>query len=157
MQGLPRRCRGRCPVFPRWRASEPKTCELKLPAETYTEGNQFLGGNYSLGETRFSCTSGSTTLAIATHGEVLYDTVTGDYSMHIFDYPGVSQLSPYGSYTQAAEEKFRGKWTNGSGVTASTVTFTEAPIGYAGGKPITLSGTLKATTTTTGGLITLSH
>jgi hypothetical protein len=135
---------------------EPKTCELKLPVEAYAEGNQFLGGNAGLGETKFSCTSGSTTLAISTHGEVHYDTVTGAYSVHVFDHGGTTQLSPYGWYTQAASEKFRGKWTNGSGATASTVAFTEAPIGYIGGKLITLSGTLKATTST-GALITLSH
>jgi hypothetical protein len=135
---------------------EPKTCELKVPIEAYAEENQFLGSNNWLGETVFSCTSGSTSLVIATYGEVLYDNVAGTYSMHIFDHPGTTMLSPYGSYTQSAGEKFRGKWTNGSGATASTVSFTEAPIGSIGGKTITLTGTLKATTST-GGLITLSH
>lgn len=135
---------------------EPKTCELKKPIEAFVEGNEFLGGNSEWGETRFSCTSGTTTLAIRSYGEALYDTVTGAYSLHIFDYAGVTQLSPYSWYEQAAGQKFTGKWTNGSGATASTVSFTEAPIGYAGGKLITFSGTLKATTST-GGLITLSH
>jgi hypothetical protein len=65
-------------------------------------------------------------------------------------------LCPYGNYNQNGGEKFRGKWTNGSGATASTVTFSEAPIGYSGGQLLTLSGTLKATTPT-GGLLTLSH
>lgn len=135
---------------------EPKTCELKTPIEAYAEGNEFLGSNNWLGETVFSCTSGSTSLVIATYGEALYDTVTGAYSAHIFDHSGSTMLSPYGWYTQGSSEKFRGKWTNGSGTTASTVAFTEAPIGYIGGKLITLTGTLKATTSS-GGLITLSH
>jgi hypothetical protein len=137
--------------------TEAKSCELKLPIESWVEGNAFFGGNGTFGETRFSCTSGSTTLEMAYFGNATFDTVSGAYRFHVSDYSSHSWLSPYGSYFQQGGENDNGTWVNGSGTTPSTITFKEAPIGAdTGGKTITFSGTLKATTLS-GGLITLSH
>jgi len=140
--------------------TEATTCELKTPLEGGQFGSQsvFLVGNASFGEARWVCLSSPNNyLEMVYMGEAQYDTVTGVYSLRVSDYNQHTLLSPYGSYWQESEGKDRGTWTNGSGTTPPTVTFTEAKIGRdTSGKPITFSGTMKVTTLS-GGLVTLSH
>jgi hypothetical protein len=66
---------------------------------------------------------------------------------------GMANLpSPFGTYTQDLEAV--GKFVNGSGGTASTVTFENQPIGERFAKPLKITGTFKVTTGS-GGLMTL--
>jgi hypothetical protein len=135
---------------------EAKTCTLSPAISLTGEGKSFWGGNREGFETRFTC--GLSTLQMVLYGEVFYDTVAGTYTFYIYDYEGTSMLSPYGIYWQETVEKIKPSWTNGSGATASTVTFKETPIGHdEKGKMITMTGTFKATDYSTGGLVTLSH
>ncbi len=145
---------------------EAKTCDLKATSGTASETNGTLTV-YSLPvwytlPTRLECTGG-TQLHISMIATGKYDTVTGAYSLRS-EYGGTEggYLSPYGSYVggygQPSRETVAG-WTNGSGSTSSTINFNETYLGALESDhsaKITLTGTITATTST-GGLLTLSH
>jgi len=140
---------------------EPKTCIPSVYIEGYAEANNFMATNPGYAETKYSCT-GSTAFSVVLVGQVQYDTVAGKYIVHVNDFPSWSLNSPFGSYSQVSGASGGGgsnaTWVNGSGATASTITFVNQTLGwtYAGSKKITLDGVFKATTTS-GGLLTLSH
>jgi hypothetical protein len=147
---------GSGPITLKRNGIEPKTCELKsvLEGGNLSSQSDFSNGNGTFGEARFECAG---TLEMFWYGAAYYDTVTGAYSLRVSDFPSYDLNSPYGRYYQQSEGKNQGGWTNGSGTTASRVTFKEAMIGRdLAGKAITLTGTLKVTTPS-GGLVTLSH
>jgi len=146
---------------------EAKTCELKSTAGKANEGSGTLEVwtvplSFSL-DTRLQCTGG-TTLAIslfAAKGQ--YDTVTGAYSLKV-TWAGNARgyLTPYASASYWGgylNKEVAPSWINGSGATASKIVFNETYLGKlepALTADITLSGTITATTST-GGLLTLSH
>jgi len=140
---------------------EAKTCELKTPliGGNFGPTSSFQVGNGTFGEAKFTCPTGGTPVYLEMFywGEAQYDNVTGAYSLRVDNYSEHTLGSPYGQYSQITTGQDRGSWTNGSGTTASTVTFNEALIGHdTAGKSITFTGTMKVTTST-GGLVTLSH
>ncbi len=145
---------------------EAKTCELKATTGTASETNGTMTVYsqpvwYTL-PTKLECTGG-TTLHISMIATGKYDTVTGAYSLRSI-YGGTTgggYLSPYGAYLGGygqGKETIAG-WTNGSGSTSSTINFNETYLGTLESdlsSKITLTGTITATTST-GGLLTLSH
>lgn len=132
---------------------EPKTCTFSAWSEGWFSGSQFWF--LSEGEQiRLSCGIG---LNMKMYGEATYDTVTGQYNLHFNDYSEMQLPSPYGYYTQVSKlNGFNASWVNGSGTTASTFKLANQTFGYAGEQKLTLDGTTKVTTST-GGLLTLSH
>lgn len=135
---------------------EPKTCTPSSYIEGYAENSNFLASNPGFAETKFSCTGG-TSFSMVLLGEAQYDTVANHYILHVNSFSSWSLNSPYGGYWQESEST--ATWLNGSGSTASTITFTEQTLGHTffpAGKKISISGTFKATTLS-GGLLTLSH
>lgn len=138
---------------------EPKTC-LAATLPGTAEGQNFYVGNAGgFAESKFTCGGLSFTMVFL--GEARYDTVAGSYAFHVNDFPSWSLQSPWGSYSQQSGASggggSNGVWVNGSGSTASTVTFGNPTVGWTfGGKKVSIEGTFKATTST-GGLLTLSH
>lgn len=134
--------------------AEAKTCTFSpsAPVGLITEGFAQPMNNTSTGTSNFSCT-GSTKLESILWFEATYDTVTGQYKLYcVGDF--AERQSPYGLW---AESAFNGSWNNGSGTTQSTVTYNETQIGQTSTRaPITMTGTFTVTTST-GGLLTLSH
>lgn len=134
--------------------TEPKVCTPTWTITGSAQLNGFTFGNVQGGETKFTCPSG-TSFTIGFVGEARYDTVTGQYSLYVNYDPGYSLVSPWGSYYE--NSAFSGAWVNGSGSTPSTLTYTNAVVGHTtAGAPISIEGTLNVTTST-GGLLTLSH
>lgn len=145
---------------------EAKTCQLKATSGTASESNGTLTVYsqpvwYTL-PTRLECTGG-TQLHISMIATGKYDTVTGAYSLRS-EYAGnfgEGYISPYGTFLGGYgqnKETIAG-WTNGSGSTPSTINFNETYLGVLESDhsaKITLTGTITATTST-GGLLTLSH
>jgi hypothetical protein len=134
--------------------AEPKTCTASA-LEGYVERNFYEVSNEVGGETRFGCPFPSE-LTMAWAGEAFYDTVANRYFLRIKSY-NVSLMSPYGAYMQEPGTT-GGTWVNGSGSTPSTLTFSNETLGrtLSGSKKITEEGTFTITTST-GGLVTLSH
>jgi hypothetical protein len=136
---------------------EPNSCTLNAPGySAFALGNEFYGDNDGVGGTTvFSCPSGKA-FSFFFNGKATYDTVTAKYTITLFKNTELSLWSPWGNYKQSSEAT--AAWVNGSGATASTVTFNNPTLGLTseGGKPISIEGTFKATTST-GGLLTLSH
>ena len=141
---------------------EAKTCTLM---EGYAD-NSFYGEETvlrnheviadGLQKIGFNCTGG-TTLDLQAAYFPTYNTSTGAYNFGITALNWSSwNASPWGNYAQYAG--ISPTFTNGSGSTQSTIVFNEVKIGQLSGglKKFTLSGTMTATTST-GGLITLSH
>jgi hypothetical protein len=136
--------------------AEAKTCNPSpTTIEGFAEGNQYLMSNQQGGETRFACPN-NTMLTMAWKGQAFYDSVSSRYSLRIGSYCCSSLMSPYGQYSQEPGT-IGGTWVNGSGSTASTLTFSNEMLGWTlTGKKITIDGTFKATNSL-GGLLTLSH
>lgn len=137
------------------KGTETKTCTLGGgSASSEISSNTFWLRNLSgqLGDTGFSC-SGSY-FGLQWQGAAKYDTVTGQYSLVDLS-AGSQEISPWGTYGTV---EWNAPWTNGSGTTNSTVTLNEVVVGklFAGAESLKLSGTFTATTSS-GGLITLSH
>lgn len=145
---------------------EAKTCQLKATSGTasQTTGELLVYSQpvwYTL-PTKLECTGG-TTLHISMIAWAKYDTATGAYSLRSeYASTGQGYLSPYGNYWggygQPNRETVSG-WTNGSGSTSSTIVFNETYLGALESNlsaKITLTGTITATTSS-GGLLTLSH
>lgn len=137
--------------------AEAKACTPSAQTEGFWDGASFWIGNQPGGETKLSCPS-ATNLTMVLYGQPKYDTVTGEYFLKVADFGTYSLTSPWGSYKQVTGSGSTGTWVNGSGATPSTLTFNEAWIGstVSGSQKITISGTFNVTTTS-GGLITLSH
>ena len=135
--------------------TEAKTCTASS-IEASTEGNSYFGSNdFPSGGVRFNCTGGGS-LVMGYVGTASYDTVTGKYTLQN-KYSSPSYIeSPWGPYLQSGTQS--GAWVNGSGSTASKVTYTNQTIGftYPGNQKITIEGSLKANEFG-GGLVTLSH
>jgi hypothetical protein len=138
---------------------EPKTCTFKPATVGLTESEQFYILDNFEGDTKLLCPNGSTPLQMILRGVARYDNVAGTYSLHVNDYTTTNLYGPWGSYWQQSKVVgggFNGTWVNGSGATASTVTFSNQTFGYtAAGLKMTMEGTVKVTTPS-GGLITLS-
>jgi hypothetical protein len=135
---------------------EAKTCTLPSWSEGFTSGSQF--GFISEGEQiKLLCPNTSSSVNMVWAGSATYDTVTGKYNLHFNDYTAMMLPSLWGYYTQqSGSGGFNATWTNGSGATASTFTFANQTFGSVGGQKLTIDGTVKATTSS-GGLLTLSH
>jgi hypothetical protein len=135
---------------------EPKACTFKGTTQGETLGELFYIFNNWEGDTRLQCPTVGTQLQMILSGEAHYDTVASKYTFSVQPYPSQTMTySPWGIYWQDYE--FSGTWVNGSGATASTVTFTNQRFGTTtGGQKLTIEGQVKATTPS-GGLITLSH
>lgn len=141
---------------------EAKTCELKaVTGKTQVNGKlEVYSQFWPTFQTILDCTGG-TKLWISMMATGRYDTVTGAYSLKMnYTFPGGAYVSPWGQYRigYSGKELIAG-WTNGSGATSSTINFNETYLGKhepALTEDITLSGTITATTST-GGLLTLSH
>lgn len=139
---------------------EPKTCTSTTLTGSAEESGVFYAGNAGgFAESKFTC--GGSSFYMVFLGEALYDTETGKYSLHVYDFNSWSLSSPWGSYSQVSGNGEGGSdatWVNGSGLTPSTATFKNQTVGYtySGGKKISIEGTFKVTTST-GGLLTLSH
>lgn len=139
---------------------EAKTCEMPAGPATGQavtgSGAAFAWNDSVTGETKFSC--GSAQLALY-FSEMLahYDTTTGKYSVQLLKV-GPQASSPWGNYNVGFYGKPSGEFTNGSGTTASTLSFNEALVGglVSDSSKITVTGTFNVTTTS-GGLLTLSH
>ena len=127
----------------------------------FAESSNYLAYNVSgYAETKFTC-GGTSTFTMVLRGSAKYDTETNSYSLHVNDWNNWTLWSPwsegYSQVSGAEEGGSTATWTNGSGLTASTVKFTNQVIGGTfSGKVVTIEGTLKATTSS-GGLLTLSH
>ncbi len=136
--------------------ADPKTCTL-LGGSTSgaTAGNGVWVFNDIYGSTLFNCTGG-TKFGVWTEFKATYDTVTGQYTLRSANVSPQGNPSPWGNYVGG--NSLKGTWVNGSGGTPSTLTFNETTIGTitSSGHVITLSGTFNATTSS-GGLLTLSH
>lgn len=135
---------------------DPRVCTFKSAPKGEGGGGQFYVYNNFEGDTRFYCPTWNTQLQMILSGNVTFDTVTNKYSFTVNPYPSMNlTFSPWGSYWQS--EPISGNWVNGSGTTASTITFTDQWFGTTNKiDKLTISGTVKVTTPT-GGLITLSH
>jgi hypothetical protein len=140
---------------------EASTCTLLSPTQGGTEGNFAAVWNTELlpaPTVQFSC-SGGKGFSMKFAAEAFYDTVPG-YYLELREFGTVYNMSsPWGSYWHTFETKPAiGKWTNGSGLTPSSIKFENAPMGTleapASGS-VTLSGTFIARTESNG-LITLS-
>jgi hypothetical protein len=131
----------------------PRTCTLNL--STWSE---LMFENYFIllsGMSQSQACSEKTKLSWAPEGEPRWNSVSG-YLLEFGDRWNMygAHESPYGLYTGDAVTV---PWTNGSGATASTVTFNKTRIGtLEGGAVITATGTIKATTEA-GALLTLTH
>lgn len=137
---------------------EPKTC-TSATLNGYAEKSQFLAGTHTgYAESKFTCGGlPGPNFTMVFHGEALYDTVSGKYSLHVYDFGSWSLQSPWGSYSQESGIGSDATWVNGSGGTASTATFKSQTIGWTfGGKQLSIDGTFKVTNSA-GGLLTLSH
>lgn len=135
---------------------EPKTCTAVSLSGTAQENGAFYVGNQGgKAESKFSC-GGLSIFTMVFLGEAFYEDETGQYMVRVSNFGGGWSLeSPWGSYTQTNDTE--ATWVNGSGATASTVTFNNQTVGFTtSGKAVSISGTFKATTPT-GGLLTLSH
>jgi hypothetical protein len=143
---------------------EAKTCELKPVTGKASEPNGILEVwtvplNFAL-STILECTGGTKfSLTMIAYGK--YETTTGAYSLKLtWSGGGHGYVSPYGSYIGGYNGKeVSAGWTNGSGLTPSTINFNETWLGVLESdfvSNITLTGTITATTST-GGLLTLSH
>jgi hypothetical protein len=137
--------------------AEAKTCTLPAELQGWVEGSTFLVSSAAGLEPKFSCIGGGY-LTMWMFGEAKFDTVTGSYFLKVFDYSEHSLTSPWEGYWQKTGGVGTSPaWANGSGATASTVTFSNAYIGNTfGGQKVTIDGTFKVTNWT-GGLVTLSH
>jgi hypothetical protein len=138
---------------------EPKTCTSTTLTGTGEASGEFYAGNAGgFAESKFTC--GGSSFYMVFLGEALYDTETGKYSLHVHDFGSWSLWSPWGSYSQVTGGGSDATWVNGSGLTASTATFkSQTTVGYTSfpsGKKVSIEGTFKVTTST-GGLLTLSH
>lgn len=135
---------------------EAKTCTFRNPTSVYLTGS--LMSIFSEGEqAKLNCPTSISTLSMVLLGEASYDTVTGKYSIHFKDYGAMQLSSPWGYYDQVSNSGgFNAGWENGSGATASTFTLANQTFGWISKQKLTLEGTVKVTTTT-GGLLTLSH
>ena len=133
--------------------AEPKLCSAATLSGTAENNNFYVGNSGGFAESKFTCGGAQFTMVFL--GEARYDTVAGKYIFHVNDFPSWSLWSPWGSYSQNVAAD--GTWVNGSGSTASTATFSGQTVGYTtGGKKVSIEGTFKATTSS-GGLLTLSH
>jgi len=122
-----------------------KTCTIPSANSAGTSGSTF-----AFSQMKLSCT-GSTALEWWPIGEAYFES---GYHLRVNDFQEAHFYnSPYGLYVRRT---FQVPWTNGSGSTQSTITFNKTEIGEANFGPITATGTVTATTTT-GGLLTLSH
>ncbi len=140
---------------------EPKTCTPSVAIQGSAEpGGGFLASNPGYAESKFSCTGG-TAFYMVFLGEALYDTVANRYFLHVNDFPSWSLSSPFGSYSQVSgsgEGGSEATWVNGSGATASTITFTNQTVGWTySGKRVSIDGGALKATTPSGGLLTLTH
>lgn len=135
---------------------EPKTCTQAGSLAGTGEGGGYLVNNQWDGSAKFGCSG--LELIMVFWGNSSYDTVANRYFLTLKSYEIYPFRSPYGEYWQRINLPSSGTWVNGSGLTPSTVTFTDQLIGYtlSGNKPITISGTFNVTTSG-GGLVTLSH
>jgi hypothetical protein len=142
------------------RGVETRTCEV--PGGSVT-GQTFESTILAYNDPTFyrfimTCT-GKTQLALGFYfASARYETTTGAYFLwlHSSETP---QESPWGNYTPGYfGAPATPGWTNGAGATPSTINFKETLLGTlnSDGSKITLSGNLTATTST-GGLLTLSH
>lgn len=138
--------------------AEPKTCDIKTPATgtaNEASGTASAKNNFWL-QTELSCTTGK--FSITTYSMIgRYETTTGAYTLLLGG--GETSFSPWGDYYPGYYGQIVGTWTNGSGLTPSTISFNEFTVGGLTSNPatkISLTGTIKATTST-GGLLTLSH
>jgi hypothetical protein len=141
--------------------AEAKNCEL---AEKFAAGpieGGFWAKIRNVGDiyyqTRLTCAGGTKFSMDLYFSELLYDTTTGQYLLRAEAGLEGPFESPWGQYRGGAFVPV-GTWTNGSGVTNSTITFPESTVGLQdiGGAKISFSGTFTAKTAS-GGLITLSH
>lgn len=140
--------------------AEATGCELKEAKGSTSGGAAFIYNNF-LFETEFTCPGKPKFTMKLAPTAAYYNSVTGAYSFKIETPAGESNegKSPWGNYYYSFYGSPVGAWTNGSGATQSTITFNEANFGALtsfGLAKITVSGTLTATTST-GGLLTLSH
>lgn len=135
-------------------ATESKNCTLKggTSQGTASGGGAYFGN--STFNTVFNC-DGGTTLEVWTMFAAKFDTSTSSYSLVLQRWEG-GLKSPFGTYLQWAGSKSKSAWVNGSGATNSTFTANQEYIGSTASKEILLTGTFTATTST-GGLLTLSH
>lgn len=116
------------------------------------ENSSYFIANNGFGETKFSCPSGAY-FSEYFSGQAKYDTVTEKYYWEMAK-PYTSLTSPWGSYFQVV---FKVDWVNGSGLTPSTLVFKNQTVGVtSAGASISVEGTYNVTTTT-GGLVTLTH
>ncbi|HEX6780615.1 MAG TPA: hypothetical protein VF125_01155 [Solirubrobacterales bacterium] len=141
---------------------EAKTCELKATtgkAGEATGSLQVYSQIFPFFQVVLECTGGTILWVPLYASTGRYDTVTGAYSMLLYTGVNREYTSPYGKYIAGyGGKQVTTGWTNGSGETQSTVDFNETWLGAlsSGLANITLSGTITATTST-GGLLTLSH
>lgn len=138
--------------------ADPKACTVN---KGYTGGP--AGGNTALlsndvsYRTVFSC-GGGTTLRMLTVARAFFDDEAETYGLRFDDESGTYNASPWGDYIQVTDGETTASFVNGSGGTSSTVSFQDEPIGFLSEtlEELTITGTFKATTST-GGLLTLSH
>jgi len=131
---------------------DPRTCTPEGGSFSggTSEGIASVGGFYPVS---FKC-SGPSTLQMNFFAKVVWDTVASKYIFQTGGGAGASLISPWGSYSPAASVK--STWVNGSGSTNSTLKFENTILGNGTGGNVTLTGTFTATTSS-GGLLTLSH
>ena len=125
----------------------PKTCTMTGSAGgTIWEGNFAMLSNGDGISVKMSCT-GSTTVQLSLWLEPEYNKTTGAARVRLVPQEnGFKYQSPYGEY-MPIEELGYGSWTNGSGATLSTMTFSKAVDGvliFGGGEKLTLTGSFKA-------------
>jgi hypothetical protein len=141
--------------------AEPKTCELASITGTASASGSFTDYKeaWPSFQTVLPC-AGGTKLWLTLLGSSYYDTTTGNYTVSLNYGPGALYYSPYGEYYAGYSGKeITATWVNGTALTPSTIVFNESYLGKL--KPalsanVTLNGTMTATTST-GGLLTLSH
>jgi hypothetical protein len=135
--------------------TEAKSCNFKsTPTGETAEGNTAAWVfNEATGLTWVKCAEGKyLTMGLFVHAH--FDTSTSRYFLTLVEQGGLT--SPWGEWFQSPQGKANGTWVNGSALTPSTLVFEESVIGNTTGGNITLTGTINVTTSS-GGLITLSH
>jgi hypothetical protein len=146
---------------------DPRTCQLLEVIGSSSGGFLSVYNKWEGPETtELTCTGGGMALALRLNfGFAKYDTVTGAYSIVAQASNLNSVKSPWGYYYWGYNTPYGGyravrlNWTNGTASTPSTIDFNEQEIGVLAASTttkLTLTGSLKATTST-GGLLTMSH
>jgi hypothetical protein len=137
--------------------AEAKNCELASATGGIEFGSvAYIRSGISDFWTHLTCAGGTQFSMTFYPSALIWDTTTAQYKLQAGSGTGGSFDSPWGSYSSTVNPV--GIWTNGSGATNSTISFSETTIGLipATGAKISFSGTFTAKTAA-GGLITLSH